>query len=116
MLGTGQSSMEIAFGSNEGNASLLSAMTRCANEVNVQGIGCGLLAEIYFYLPYARDTSAANTERDPWAIHRQREALNIIQRAMDSRRNHNNIQYIRCLTILNLLHLISELDGISLNR
>ena len=89
MLGTGQSSMEIAFGSNEGNASLLSAMTRCANEVNVQGIECGLLAEIYFYPPYARDMSAANTERGPWAMHRQREALNIIQRAMDSRRDHD---------------------------
>jgi hypothetical protein len=116
MLGTGQSSMEIAFGSNEGYASLLSAMTRCANTVNVQEIGCGLLAEIYFHFPYPRDTSAVNTEQGPWTIHHQREALNIIQRAMDSHRDHVNIQYNGCLAVLNLVHPISELDGVSLNR
>jgi len=114
MLGIDQTSLKIAFCSNNGFQVFLSAMTQWTNSLNVQESGCLLLAEIYFHLYYPID--AMETVQGPWAPQNQREALSNISRAMDSHRDEVNIQRNGCLAILNLLHPVSETERESLDR
>jgi len=114
MLGTNQTSLIIAFCSNEGFPVFLSAMTQWTNSDNVQESGCLLLAEIYFHLPYPID--AMENVQGPWAPQNQRKALDIVYRAMDSYRDKMNIQLNGCLAILNLLYPVSETGRESLDR
>jgi hypothetical protein len=114
MSGIHRASLNIAFSSNEGFHVFLSAMIQWTNSVNVQQSGCLLLAEIFFHLPYPID--AMDIVQGPWAAQNQREALNIVHRAMDFYRDSMNIQLNGCLAILNLLHPVSETGRESLDR
>eukprot|EP00536_Pseudo-nitzschia_multiseries_P017625 jgi/Psemu1/248273/estExt_Genewise1.C_16850002 len=90
IVGADQIYLESAFNSNEGFRSFFLAMTRYLNSANVQESGCALLAEIYFHLPYP--LNGVETLQGPWAPQSQREALAILNRAMNTHGDNVNVQ------------------------
>ncbi|VEU37509.1 unnamed protein product [Pseudo-nitzschia multistriata] len=114
LLGVGQTHLESAFNTSDGFPSLLSAMARYSDSANFQEYGCALLAEIYFHLPYP--VKDVGTQQGPWAPQNQREALVIIHKAMSAHLDQVNVQINGCLSILNLLHPVSEPGGSAQDR
>ena len=114
MLNIHQTSLRIAFCSSGGFSVFLSVISQWPNSTKVQESGCLLLSKIYFYLSYPFD--AMDTVQGPWALQNQREALDVLHRAMDTNLDEMGIQLNGCSAILNLLHPISETSIESLNR
>ncbi|KAL3924365.1 MAG: hypothetical protein SGILL_001094 [Bacillariaceae sp.] len=99
-VGIGQSGLEMALSREEQFHTFTDALSRYRASQQVQEFGCAILAELYYCAPYPPQPA--------WSSKSQREALQVVDRAMDNHRDDVNIHINGCLVILNLMSGIRE--------
>jgi hypothetical protein len=100
LIGIGQPGLQLALGTEPQFLMLTDALSQYRSSQPVQEYGCAVLAEIYYQTPYPPLAA--------WHAQSQREALQVVDRAMDSHRDNIDIQINGCLVILNLMLALGE--------